>query len=181
MVRTKGMGGHSRPHHGKTNDWLTPPAIGYRAHRTRDEAGEYDDNDPMVLVERTDGKQWYGADEPLPTNTTANHMGLVYSFLVKYFGTAIGVEVDSPAPTLTGKDRFGLVTVTIDGQLYVIADIGMRMLTPRELARAQGFPDTYILTGTKTSQVAKIGNSVCPHVAAAIVRANCRAEVAAHA
>ena len=56
---------------------------------------------------------------------------------------------------------------------HVIVDIGMRMLTPRELARAQGFPDTYLLTGTKTSQVARIGNSVCPHVAAAIVKANC--------
>ncbi len=40
------------------------------------------------------------------------------------------------------------------------------------LARAQGFPDTYELTGTKTNQVAKIGNSVCPQCAAAIVSAN---------
>jgi len=47
----------------------------------------------------------------------------------------------------------------------------MRMLTPRELARCQGFPDSYILTGTKTSQVARIGNSVCPPVVEAIVRA----------
>jgi DNA (cytosine-5)-methyltransferase 1 len=43
---------------------------------------------------------------------------------------------------------------------------------PRELARAQGFPDSYVLTGTKTQQVARIGNSVVPHVACAIVRAN---------
>jgi DNA (cytosine-5)-methyltransferase 1 len=40
------------------------------------------------------------------------------------------------------------------------------------LARAQGFPDSYILTGTKSCQVAKIGNSVCPPIAAAIVKAN---------
>lgn len=45
-------------------------------------------------------------------------------------------------------------------------------LQPRELARAQGFPDSYILTGTKTQQVARIGNSVCPHVAKALVDAN---------
>lgn len=50
--------------------------------------------------------------------------------------------------------------------------IGMRMLSPRELARAQGFPDSYILTGTKMSQVHKIGNSVSPPVARAIVEAN---------
>jgi len=114
-----------------------------------------------------------GADEPMRTVTTGNHAALVYSFLVKYFGTAIGASLHEPSPTATGKDRFGLVTVQVNGEPYVIVDIGMRMLTPRELARAQGFPDTYLLTGTKTSQVARIGNSVCPHVAAAIVRANC--------
>ena len=71
--------------------------------------------------------------------------------------------------TLRG-DRLGLVMVA--GQPYQIADIGLRMLTPRELARAQGFPDSYILTGTKSSQVARIGNSVCPVMAEALVRAN---------
>jgi DNA (cytosine-5)-methyltransferase 1 len=52
----------------------------------------------------------------------------------------------------------------------LIVDIGMRMLTPRELARAQGFGDSYQLTGTKTSQVARIGNSVCPVMARALVQ-----------
>ena len=108
-------------------------------------------------------QQWSSVDEPART----------VSFLVKYFGTAIGASLHEPAPTTTSKDRFGLVTVQVNGEPYVIVDIGMRMLTPRELARAQGFPDTYLLTGTKTSQVARIGNSVCPHVASAIVRANC--------
>lgn len=46
------------------------------------------------------------------------------------------------------------------------------MLTPRELARAQGFPDSYVLEGTKEQQIARVGNSVVPQVAAAIVRAN---------
>lgn len=63
---------------------------------------------------------------------------------------------------------------------YVVVDIGMRMLTSRELARAQGFPESYILaaplpdggTLTDTAQRHKIGNSVCPDVAAAILRAN---------
>lgn len=64
------------------------------------------------------------------------------------------------------------VIVEVNGEPYVIVDIGMRMLTPRELARAQGFPDDYILTGTKTSQVHKIGNSVSPPVARALVEAN---------
>lgn len=118
-------------------------------------------------------KQWYGVDEPLPTVTTqGNKFGLVYSFLLRYFGTAIGQHLTEPLYTITGKDRFGLVLVQVNGEPHVIADIGMRMLTPRELARAQGFPDSYILTGTKTSQVARIGNSVCPAVARAVVAAN---------
>lgn len=123
-------------------------------------------------------KQWNSPGEPLRTQTTANHAALAYSFLVKYFGTAIGANLLEPLHTATGKHRFGLVTVTINGEPYVIVDIGMRMLSPRELARAQGFPDTYILTGTKTSQVARIGNSVVPHVAAAVVKANCGKAVA---
>lgn len=118
-------------------------------------------------------KQWSSCDEPLSTVTGGgNHAALVYSFLVRYFGTAIGQHVTEPLFTVTGKDRFGLVTVTIGGELYVIVDIGMRMLTPRELARAQGFSETYVLTGTKSNQVARIGNSVCPVMANALVRAN---------
>ena len=104
-----------------------------------------------------------GCDEPLRTAMSGgNHAALVYSFLTKYFGNAIG----------TSTDCFGLILVWIHREPYVIVDIGMRMLTPRELARGQGFPDSYILTGTKTSQVARIGNSVPPPDAEALVRAN---------
>jgi DNA (cytosine-5)-methyltransferase 1 len=118
-------------------------------------------------------KQWSGADEPLRTQTTANHAGLVYAFLTKYFGNDIGSSLNAPAPTSTSHEHFGLVTVQVSGEPYVIVDIGMRMLKPRELARAQGFPDSYVLTGSASHQVERIGNSVCPHVAAAVVRANC--------
>ena len=79
--------------------------------------------------------------------------------------------------TVTTKDRFGLVTVR--GQAYQIADIGLRMLTPRELYRAQGFPESYAIDRgaagepiTKTAQVRMCGNSVCPPLARAIVAAN---------
>lgn len=118
-------------------------------------------------------KSWNGCDEPMPTATSQhNHLGLIYSFLIRYFGTAIGQHCTEPLFTVTGKDRFGLVVVKVGGEPYVIADIGMRMLTPRELARAQGFPDDYILTGTKSNQVAKIGNSVCPMMAKVLAEAN---------
>ncbi len=107
--------------------------------------------------------------------------GLVYSFLQKYYGE--GGQWSTPADpmhTIPTKDRMGLVTVTIEGQPYVIADIGMRMLQPRELYRAQGFPDTYIigddpaqgLSLTKKDMVRMCGNSVCPPIAAALIRAN---------
>lgn len=118
-------------------------------------------------------KQWSSVDDPMRTLTSGKHAALVYSFLTRFFGSSVGQELEYPAPTGTGMNKTGIVTVTIAGETYVIVDIGMRMLSPRELARAQGFPDTYILTGTKTSQVARIGNSVCPQVAAAIVKANC--------
>jgi DNA (cytosine-5)-methyltransferase 1 len=119
------------------------------------------------------GKQDSSVEEPLRTVMAGGgHAALVYSFLVKYFGTAIGQAVDAPLGTNTTKDRFGLIVVHIDGEPYVIVDIGMRMLEPRELARGQSFRDDYILTGTKTSQVARIGNSVPPLVAKAMVQAN---------
>lgn len=64
-------------------------------------------------------------------------------------------------------------------QPYVITDIAMRMLQPRELYRAQGFPDSYVIEYggdrkplTKTEQVRMVGNSVAPQSAAALVRAN---------
>jgi DNA (cytosine-5)-methyltransferase 1 len=69
--------------------------------------------------------------------------------------------------------------VVIRGETYAIVDVGMRMLTPRELARAQGFPDSYVLDPvvngkplSKSAQVRMIGNSVCPDVAAALIVAN---------
>lgn len=114
---------------------------------------------------------------PLRTVTSGGqHAALVYSFLMKYFGSGGQWQLPcGPLHTATSKARFGLVTVTIEGQTYALVDIGLRMLTPRELARAQGFPDDYALTGSKTSQVARVGNSVSPVMAQALVAANCTA------
>jgi DNA (cytosine-5)-methyltransferase 1 len=116
-----------------------------------------------------------GADarSPMPTITGGgNHVAEVRAFLVKYFGTGGAKSVRDPADTITGRDRFGLVQVA--GVDYQIIDIGLRMLTPKELLRAQfgRFADEYVLVGTKSRQVAAIGNSVCPEVAEALVRAN---------
>lgn len=110
---------------------------------------------------------------------------LATAFLQKYYGADQDQQVEGPLHTATAKARFGLVTVEIEGEPYVISDIGMRMLTPRELFRAQGFPDSYVIDRmpdgrpiTKTDQVSKCGNSVCPPIAAALVAANFRPDEA---
>ncbi len=112
-----------------------------------------------------------GLNEPVQTITASgSHHGQVSAFLIKYYGQGVGQEVGDPIATLVSKEKFGLVTIR--GEQYQIADIGLRMLSPRELARAQGLPDKFILTGTRASQVARIGNMVPPHPAYAIVKAN---------
>ncbi|MCK5769503.1 DNA cytosine methyltransferase [Algiphilus sp.] len=106
----------------------------------------------------------------------------VAALLAPYYGSGSGLtgrDLRDPAPTVTSTDRLQLVTVVIDGTSYILTDIGMRMLQPRELYRAQGFPDTYVIDRRpdgsrlpKHSQVRMCGNSVPPGLAAAIVRAN---------
>ena len=116
--------------------------------------------------------------DPLHTITTSpGHFAEVRAFLIKYYGQGTGQPIDQPLDTIVGRDRFGLVT--IHGQDYQIIDIGMRMLQPRELYNAQGFPEDYIIehdyTGKqypKSKQVARCGNSVPPPFAEALVRAN---------
>ncbi|MEC7633948.1 MAG: DNA cytosine methyltransferase, partial [Pseudomonadota bacterium] len=118
------------------------------------------------------------ADEPAHTITAGGlHLGEVRAFLLKYYGTNIGHPVDQPLQTITTKERFGLVT--IHGVDYQIVDIGMRMLQPRELFKAQGFAGDYIIdvdpSGkpiSKTKQVARCGNAVPPPFAKALVEAN---------
>ena len=118
-------------------------------------------------------------EDPVPTLTAGGgHAGEVRAFLVKYYGSdKDGQELPDPLHTIPTRDRFGLVMV--HGEPYAIVDIGLRMLTPRELFRAQGFPDSYqIETGaagepiTKTAQVRMSGNSVCPPLSFALVAAN---------
>ncbi|MFN3495759.1 MAG: DNA cytosine methyltransferase, partial [Hydrogenophaga sp.] len=117
-------------------------------------------------------------DDPLHTiSAQGTHHAEVRAFMVKYYGTDQDPALREPLHTVTTKDRFGLVT--IKGEPYAIVDIGLRMLTPRELYRAQGFPESYAIDKgadghplTKTAQVRMCGNSVCPPLARALVAAN---------
>ncbi len=116
--------------------------------------------------------------QPLQTITAGGlHFGEVRAFLMKYYGTGEGQAASDPLGTVTTKDRFGLVT--IHGEEYMISDIGMRMLEPRELFNAQGFPLSYVIDKdidgnqiSKASQVARCGNAVPPPFAKALVMAN---------
>lgn len=147
-------------------------------------------------------------DAPSHTITTGNHHALITSSVIKMRGTNIGQPTDTPLQTVTAgglhfsevrtmlaendydEHRAGQVSaflheygisefVTIENVVYRIVDIGMRMLQPAELYRAQGFPEWYIIDRdyrgvkyAKDKQVARCGNAVPPPFAEALVRAN---------
>ena len=136
------------------------------------------------------------ANEPLPTLTAgAEHHGLVQytlsqeheagalrcaAFLISYYGNDGMRDPREPMPTATTHDRMALVTVWIQGEPWVVVDIGLRMLTPPELYGCQGFPAGYVIDHghdgrafTKSAQVRMVGNSVSPPPATALLRANC--------
>ena len=136
---------------------------------------------PFLIQYHTEqsGKEVRGqaVDKPLMTADSSNRYGLVTALLIKYYGQGEGQSLREPLHTITAKDRFGLVIVR--GEPYQIIDIGLRMLTPRELFRAQGFPEDYIIDRDadgkhypKSAQVARCGNAVPPPFAEALVRAN---------
>ncbi|HIE6232344.1 TPA: DNA cytosine methyltransferase [Pseudomonas aeruginosa] len=153
-----------------------------------------------LLVTNTTGHTSTPADQPAPTVATGGHHMLVTpemiagsltpeqldgavwvaAFLMKYHGMGENIRpLDEPVSTVTTKDRLALVTVWISGSPYVIVDIRLRMLKPRELYRAQGFPDSYIIEQghngqrfTLSQQVHMCGNSVSPNTMAAYARAN---------
>lgn len=136
-----------------------------------------------IVKLRGTSKDGQAVTEPLHTiSAQGQHHGEVRAFLVKYYGTDQDPQLLEPLHTVTTKDRFGLVMVA--GEPYAIVDIGMRMLAPRELYRAQGFPESFIIDRgadgrvlTKTAQVRMCGNSVCPPLARAIVAANYHEQV----
>lgn len=136
-----------------------------------------------------------GLESPTATITTENRFGfvecrlspdhqkgasLVAAFLMRYYGEGgQWSDLNQPMTTVTTKDRMALVTVQLDGTPFVLVDIGLRMLTPRELFRAQDFPDSYIIDHghdgrqfSKAAQVRMCGNSVDPLAAVGFLKLN---------
>lgn len=158
-------------------------------------------------TEQNEGVRGQETTEPLRTIDAANRYGLTAASLGKYYSGCVGVEITDPMPTVPTRivkaeagadlghwpeirallnEHCGydladddIILLTIGGVPYFIADIGLRMLTPRELYNAMGFPPDYVIdrdyTGKpygKSKQVARCGNAVCPPMAEAVVRAN---------
>lgn len=117
--------------------------------------------------------------EPMPTVTAGGlHVGEVKTTLaVEDYDEQRAQQTLAFLREYCGEECTGMVD--IDGITYRIVDIGMRMLQPHELYRAQGFPDWYIIDQdyrgkryAKDKQVARCGNAVPPPFAEALVRAN---------
>lgn len=177
---------------GNRNFVVAPTLIQYHSETAKDEVRGQTIMDPIMTVDSSNQyglvtsflskfyKSGTGQDirEPLHTVTTSpGHFGEVRAFLVKYYGQGTGQEITEPLDTITSRDRFGLVT--IEGVDYQIVDIGLRMLEPRELYGCQGVPDDYIIDHdcdgkaiSRSEQVKKCGNMVCPQIPAALVKAN---------
>lgn len=122
--------------------------------------------------------------EPLPTQTSSGVFAVCRTHLAKIrSGDDLGhwPEIRALLNEFCGYTLADdeVLLLDIDGVLYYLADIGLRMLSPRELYNAMGFPPDYIIDRDyegheykKSAQVARCGNAVCPPVASALVRAN---------
>lgn len=116
--------------------------------------------------------------DPAPTITASgNHLAEVRAFLMRFNGQSKEFSLKQPIGTLDTNDRYGLVMV--HGVAYVIVDITMRMLVPRELFRCTGFPEDYEIENvadgivlTQEEQTHMVGNAVPPAMAEALFRAN---------
>lgn len=165
--------------------------------RTISAGGEHHGLVSAFLSRQFGNSVGHGADEPMGT-TTAGGGGKsalvecvlspeqeagalrVAAFLLEYYSEGgQWSELDRPLNTITTRDRLALVTVWIKGTAYVIVDIRLRMLKPRELFNGQDFPLSYIIDrghdGRKFSisaQVRMCGNSVDPAMATAFLVAN---------
>lgn len=140
-----------------------------------------------------EGGQWQGCGEPMHTVPTKDRMGLVQ--VVQVPAPALSPELLAGARACAAflhehlPEHFPAPADIVLVGDYVLVDITLRMLVPRELARAQGFGDDYEIerglfetapgTGicvwrpvTKTDQLRLIGNSVCPDVAFALASTN---------
>lgn len=127
----------------------------------------------MVTVTHSGGERHRSVDRPMPTVTRSMGEGVTEPYLVEYFGTGNTASVDNPLESVTTKPRSALILPQLiaEGHQVYRLEIRFRMLQPRELARAQGFPDNYSFTGNREAVVKQIGNAVPPPMMQALAQA----------
>lgn len=178
MARRRGKIVWPTPSHSSDEDDLFPAALRWKTAKE-------------VIDWKIRGISIYNRPRPLVKNTLAKiRMGMLryngeafiigagalvqpigmarkspHPFLIKYFGTGIAKPVTVPLDTITTVDRFALIEPKRGG------DILLRMLTPRELARAMGFGDDYVFSGKRRDQIKQVGNAVACGTAQALCAA----------
>ena len=109
-------------------------------------------------------------ESPVPTITGKPGLYLVEPYLIEYYGNGNARTIEEPIPTIPTHDRFALIQpgFMIDGREYRL-EILYRMLKPRELASAMGFPPEYQFMGNQQDQVKQIGNAVAVNMAKSLI------------
>ncbi len=122
----------------------------------------------LAIAKHYGGVTGHDTNRPLGTITCVDHHGLVTCPLIPG-GTAPAVRAYLDRH---GSRETRITDLSWRGQRWGIGDITHRMLMPTELARIQGFPSGTVLVGTREEQIRRIGNSVPPVLAAALIAAN---------
>ena len=142
---------------------------------TKEPLPTFDTSNRIALVEpylvENKGKSTVASIEtPLPAITGVPYHYLAESYLIEYYGNGSARSIAEPLPTISTRDRFAFIQprVVIEGVEYRF-DILYRMLKPRELAAAMGFPKQYRFLGSQQDQVKQIGNAVAVNMARSLI------------
>ena len=108
------------------------------------------------------------ATEPIPTVACKGAVRMIEPIVIDNANGGIIRGSREPFNTVTLKDQHMMALPVLEDGRRI--DIFMRMLTPKELARAHSVPDDFVITGNKTEQIKQVGNSVPVRTARALVR-----------
>lgn len=125
---------------------------------------------PSAILTLRGSRHLSGIDAPMATQVAAGIQNALIAdrpFLTPFYGNSTPASVVAALPTATTRDRFGYVEAR---QTVSVEDCYFRMLRPSETARAQGFPDEYIILGNQEQQQKQIGNANPPNTMELLVQ-----------